>query len=228
MAEKETLASLCTESIKLILHLRSTQDYGDPELLRRRIKDLLSDLESEARGAGIDSSDINGARFALVAFIDESISLSNWPQKNAWMAQPLQRELFTVFNAGEVFFERLNDFRRKPDDNHQVIEVYQLCLMLGFRGKYYLEPDKLRALMEEVYREIYGATKTKTVILSPSGHLDDGERKKKKSRVPLWVYPVAAVVIGIFMYFILSNPVSTQEKSLNKKLAETIEPNGGQ
>ena len=104
MSEKIKLVDICSDAFMLVLQLRASQEYGDPEVLRQRILHMLEKTEHQARRQNIDSEDIQKAKFALVAFLDETIITSEWSQKQAWLANPLQLQLYNRFDAGEEFF----------------------------------------------------------------------------------------------------------------------------
>jgi type VI secretion system protein ImpK len=55
-----------------------------------------------------------------------------------WGRRPLQEEVFGGAMAGELFFQYLQQLlgRQDSEDLADVLEVYQLCLLLGFKGRY--------------------------------------------------------------------------------------------
>ena len=54
------------------------------------------------------------------------------------LRKPLQEELFGTHIAGEVFFQNLQQLLGRSDspDLADLLEVYYLCLLLGFGGRY--------------------------------------------------------------------------------------------
>ena len=70
---------------------------------------------------------------AVVAFIDERILQSNWPGRTEWMASPLQLLLYREYTAGENFFARMRALLNRGSPSG-ALEVYYLCLALGFSG----------------------------------------------------------------------------------------------
>ena len=66
----------------LILQLRSTNNYGEANSLKSRVSDMFDRFEKDARSAGIDGEKFKSAKFALVAFLDETIISSSWNQKD--------------------------------------------------------------------------------------------------------------------------------------------------
>lgn len=78
-------------------------------------------------------ADYDLARFAICAWVDEVILNSPWQEKDQWKREQLQRLYYHTTDAGEEFFERLNQLGLHQRD---VREVYFLCLALGFMGRY--------------------------------------------------------------------------------------------
>jgi type VI secretion system protein ImpK len=78
------------------------------------------------------------ALYALVVFLDESVLNSQQPMFAAWPSRPLQEEVFGGHMGGELFFQYLTQLlaREDSDDLADVLEVYQLCLLLGFQGRF--------------------------------------------------------------------------------------------
>ncbi len=81
------------------------------------------------------------ARFAVCAWVDESILCSFWEGRVLWGYEQLQRLYYGATNAGEEFFERL---RELDPDAKEVHEVYAYCLALGFKGLHFKKEDEFR------------------------------------------------------------------------------------
>lgn len=197
----QRLAEIFAPCFTLILQLRATDEFGDPEVLRRRIKDLLDDAEREALRTGVSPDNIQMAKFALVAFIDETILSSDWSQKDEWVSTPLQLELYDQYDAGEVFFDRLEKLRENPKANAEALEVYYLCMTLGFKGKYQLhEQERLREIIETTYEELNRLPGIGTKALAPHGQPRGQVAQEMKSKLPAWVIAAAAALIGLLVY----------------------------
>lgn len=208
-ASDRRLSELYADCFTLILQLRAADQYGDPDVLRRRTKALLDDAEHEALRTGIAPDDIQMARFALVAFIDETIITSNWAQKDHWVSKPLQLELYDQYDAGEAFFTRLDRLRGNPEANAETIEIYYLCMALGFKGKYQLhEQERLREIIESTYEELRRTPGMQGGVLSPHGKPRGQVAEEMKRKVPAWVIPVAALLLGLLIYIGVSVYIS--------------------
>lgn len=202
--ESQRLPDLCAECIMLIVHLRANKEYGEAMELRRRILDLLERLKRTARRADIEQADVDAAVFALVAFLDETIINSEWSQKDLWMVRLLQEELFSLNTAGNEFFSRLEQLRQRPQMYAEVLEVYYLCMALGFKGKYQLQDaDRLRTLIEDTYHDLQRAGRTPNdEWIAPNGKRRDEIVEVVTREVPLWVIGAAAATLG-FLFFVV-------------------------
>ncbi len=100
---------------------------------------LVGESEQRFEKGSFTRDDYDLARFAVCAWVDESLLGSNWSDKGQWLKEPLQRIYYQTSDAGELFFQRLNTLG--PHQQH-VREVYYLCLALGFSGQYCNEGDE--------------------------------------------------------------------------------------
>ncbi len=204
-----SLVDNASECLMLILQLRSSNEYGDPSNLKNHVDEMFDKFERSARGAGIDKEKISQAKFALVAFLDETIISSSWNQKESWLSEPLQLKLFDTFNAGEEFFNHLRDLRQRTSSNRDILEIYYLCLTLGFKGKYQLQsPENLRRIIDDLNMELHPEMFKAIEAISPNGKPHDTFAQTVRGKIPLWVYPTGAVVIGVIFYVIMSMVIS--------------------
>lgn len=197
----QRLAEIFAPCFTLILKLRASDEFGDPDALRRRTKELLDDAEREALRTGVSPDDIRMAKFALVAFIDETVLSSDWSRKEAWASTPLQLELYDQYDAGEVFFDRLEQLRENPRANAEALEVYYLCMTLGFKGQYQIHgQERLREIIETTYEDIRHLPGMGGKDLAPHGAPRGQVAQEVKSKLPTWVIAAAAALIGLLIY----------------------------
>ncbi|MGD2120810.1 MAG: type IVB secretion system protein IcmH/DotU [Gemmatimonadota bacterium] len=127
------------EVLTVVCRLRAGRTVGgDPVVFRERVKRWLATAAREARNKGYSQEAIVRAGYGLIAFLDESVLNSSDPMFAEWHRRPLQEEIFGEFLGGERFFQNLDDLQREPDSDElaDVLEVYLLCLALGFQGQY--------------------------------------------------------------------------------------------
>src|ERR1039457_575384 len=114
--------------------MKSVETKQPPyEQIKNDIRRLLSESEGYVARGAFPRDDYDQARFAICAWVDETILSSRWVQKNLWLKDQLQRLHYNTTDAGEEFFDRLGNIGLHQRD---VREVYYLCLALGFTGKY--------------------------------------------------------------------------------------------
>lgn len=207
--KRKTLSDIASESLILILQLRSTDDYGNAASLKKSCNDLFERFESEARTNAIDNEKIKLAKFALVAFLDETIISSAWNQKEQWLSEPMQIQLFDTFNAGEEFFTHLITLRERSSANKDILEIYYLCLALGFKGRYQLQsPENLRRVIDDLNLELHPEMYSTIDAISPNAKPRDAGVQVVSSGFPVWVYPAGAVIAFIALYIVLSISIS--------------------
>jgi type VI secretion system protein ImpK len=184
-----------------VLQLQANEAFGEPEGLRPRLKSLLRRSERAALEAGHESDAVEEAKFAVVAFVDETILSSNWAGTEEWMKTPLQLEFYDQFDAGEVFFDRLDDLLDAPAQHAEALEVYYHCMSLGFRGKYQLqEQERFREIVERTAEALTDAPVTSTDALAPHGPPRDQTAAEVENTLPNWVIAAAAALLGVLLY----------------------------
>ncbi len=179
---QENLALVYQEILTAVVRLRTNrQAVSDSEAFRAHMRNALKTAESEGARRGYSPEDVRQAQFAIVGFLDESVLNSNNPAFADWARRPLQEELFGGHFAGEVVFQNLEGLlaKRESSELADVLEVYHLCLLLGYEGRYRISGrESLRPIMDSVgdkIRRIRGA----------SGALS-----------PHWAPPTTAIPVG--------------------------------
>jgi type VI secretion system protein ImpK len=152
--QRGRLAYALQDAFTVTVRLRTGRQVAtDAGQFRTRMKSLLASSDREARQAGYSADYVKRAVYAFVAFLDESVLNSHQAMFSDWARQPLQEEIFGDHMAGETFFRHLHDLlgRQDAEELADTLEVYHLCLLLGFRGRFgSVEHGELRALVAEV------------------------------------------------------------------------------
>jgi type VI secretion system protein ImpK len=134
------LTDLFMELIAYVAYFNRSVATRQPafDQVKADIDRLMSDIENRLERTQIAPDEFDLARFAVVAWVDETILSSSWQHREAWQKKSLQRLRYQTADAGELFFDRLNMIGPHQRD---VREVYYLCLAMGFKGRYIHEGD---------------------------------------------------------------------------------------
>lgn len=204
----------------MIVRLRSNrQPVSDAAAFRAHLLNALRVAEDESRKAGYSQEDTKLAAFAVVAFLDESILNSENPAFRDWARRPLQEEVFGSFVAGEMFFNGIDRLTGRDDSVQlaDVLEVYYLCLLLGYGGRYSAGArGNLQQVIDKVGRRIYHIRKN----LQPAdaGALPQEQPVRRRgdrvARRLSWVAMAtfaAAFLCYLFYWFFLDSGASSLE-----------------
>jgi len=152
------LALALQEAFTVAVRLRTGRNTAADALsFRAHVKQLLAAADARARASGYDGDSVKLGVYAFIALLDESVLNSAQPMFADWSRQPLQEEVFGEHMAGENFFRTLQDLLRRQDSEQlaDVLEVYHLCLLLGFRGRYGVgDPAALNSISSMVNQKI--------------------------------------------------------------------------
>jgi type VI secretion system protein ImpK len=158
LQRRGSLALLLQEALTAIERLRANRQVAaDGESYRAHLKQLLGAADEEARRAGYANGDIKRAIYAVTVFADESVLNSSQPMFADWPKKPLQEELFGGHMGGELFFKNLQELltRQDAEDLADLLEVHQLCMLLGFKGRYSMtDGGELRGLIHALGQKI--------------------------------------------------------------------------
>jgi type VI secretion system protein ImpK len=139
-------------------------------------------------------------KYAFCATVDELILMSQFKVRDAWQRQPLQLQFFGEQLAGEQFFVKLETLRREGAPRIQILEVFHMCLLMGFQGKYLIEgSEKLNYLTARLGDEI-AHLKGSRATFAPHWAPPDQVTNRLKNEVPLWVIASVFALLGLLAF----------------------------
>ena len=154
--------------------------------------------------AGYSEKEWGDSFFSVCSLIDETVLCSDWSDKAKWQQSPLQFVFFNTTNAGYEFYSRLSKLTK---NDKKIIEVYDYCLNLGFKGRYFQPSDssKINEIKESVCEMIYGGkNRNFPEIFFPeaySGSFKDKENKIWKTVIK-WIYIISPLILfAVLLYF---------------------------
>jgi type VI secretion system protein ImpK len=198
-----SLASVFQEVITAIVRVRfRLQAVSDSEIFRLQVRQSLQGPMQQARALGYSNEAIQGAVFAVVALLDESVLNLQDPVFAQWARRPLQEELFGRHLAGETFFRNLRGYLAQADSPQlaDVLELHCLCLLLGYRGRYALgDGGELYALLRQArsrIQRIRGEARMLSALTAPSS-VAKVSRPDRWGRYLLWTACVLLCLVLI-------------------------------
>jgi type IV/VI secretion system ImpK/VasF family protein len=120
-------SGLLTSAAELTIAQRSAPGPRDSLIAQ------LKRFAANARELGLPDAEIQEARYALIAFLDEQVLRGGGADRADWMSNPLQLQFYRETTAGENFFARMRALTDRGA-NRGALEVYLLCIALGFVG----------------------------------------------------------------------------------------------
>lgn len=117
----------------LLFHEAPEGERPPAAVFRGQVLARLEEFGKSAEAQTVPPGDVEAARFALTAWTDEVVNLSEWNGTVEWERNPLQLQIFGTRRAGLEFYERLEKLR---PENAAALEVYFYCLALGYQGDY--------------------------------------------------------------------------------------------
>lgn len=198
--EARSLLDLLYDGLYLVFMLKSGQKPDRADHFREHIRNLLIDFERGALALKAPAEDVFLSKFAFCALVDETMLMTPSNARNDWERRPLQLEMFGEQLAGERFFEHLEKLRSDNPPRLQVLEVFHMCLLLGFQGQYVLEgSEKLNYLTGRLGDEITHI-KGKRASFAPHWSPPDRIIHTLRNEVPLWVIASVFACLGLMAF----------------------------
>lgn len=113
--------------------------------------DVLGDPRAADAGATGAQTGFLGIRYALACWLDDIFILDSvWREQ--WNANKMEYALYKLNKRNNEFWEQAQRAQTRP--TRDAIEVYYLCVMLGFRGKMHEKLVELSAWRDAVQTQI--------------------------------------------------------------------------
>lgn len=199
-----SLAILSTDILLIGVKIRETRNLGDPEQLRKLLIAYFKDFERTCLSYGKPAEEVEQARYALAAFIDETVINSENNCREEWIAEPLQTRFFNDNLAGENFFKRLEALLPELRAHLETAEVYYFCLALGFQGRYRIQgqevlPNVVRNLLKRI-EALKGAPPK---ALSPAAYVHPALQGKGSGGRPYIIGSAVLLAVSAILYALL-------------------------
>lgn len=172
-----------------------------PEVLNHRLRGVVEEVLRRAAVLGFSHQDAQDMGYALVALMDEMVLNKPEPYRQFWMSNLLQLHYFNETIAGDSFFNRLAAVRKDPH-RVEVLQVYYLCLLFGFQGRYRIRGGELElmTLRDAVQKDLERAQPFDFDVLAPHGERPVEKLNLATRRLSLTFAAMAAVFLALLFY----------------------------
>ncbi len=189
--------------------LRTTMEHDDPAALRVKLLQCIGEFDALATAGGVPRTKITAARYVLCSFIDEVIAQTPWGDGGIWAERNLLQEFHEERWGGEKAFQLLERLGQDAANNADLLELFYVCLELGFEGRYRGVPggraqlDAIAAGVLDAMRPTGDPAATRTLSLRWQGVETHGTREV--SAMPLWVLLAIGAVIVLAVLLVLNS-----------------------
>lgn len=197
------LVNMASTLIAVFEKTRNSANHPDVGGLYQRLINEIKSFEERARSSGMKPEIVLSARYLLCSVLDEAVLNTPWGSESGWG----QRTLLSVFHGetsgGEKSFLICERVCQSPADNLDIIELFYICLSLGFEGRYRLMNrgrESLEQLKEELFAIIRRHRGDFERALSPRWSGLGNVRNPITEYIPLWVVISLAVAILFFSF----------------------------
>jgi len=219
------LLSCIAPVIHALMPLKLHQDVKNiSNNFREQIIECFDQFERKCYENQITTSQMQEAKFALTATCDELVMGSGADFRMDWMSRPLQLEFYGNNRAGEEFFERMEKLRMGTEDKLKVLEVYYVCLQLGFEGAYKVKGlEQLKALIVDIRAQLEDASGIANIVLSENGAPSEGFVMKVGRNLPYWVIFAIGISLVMFLFMGFHYVISKEAKNSNQIIEQKLE-----
>lgn len=211
--------------LSLAIKLRNLPSVFNIAKLKKLLEHQIEVVCDEVQRASYNAEIVAATQYALCAFTDECIMTTDWGQASEWDKNGLLQHFTASGGDGKKFFAMVKELYADAHKNVDVLELFYVCLSLGFAGKYRQHKkgqQVIKEIMDELYESITRYRKIKEnngLIIKPSniqGGIAAGVEtvapKKLFVSRTFWVCGLI-VILGVVMY-----------ESLNIRLNSMLNP----
>ncbi|MCO1332938.1 type IVB secretion system protein IcmH/DotU [Microbulbifer sp. OS29] len=194
------LVSAASKLLGVIIKLRTTMNHTNVPDLHKRLTKEIQGFEREAKQLALTPESVLTARYLLCTVVDEVVLTTPWGTASGWS----QHSLLSLFHketfGGEKCFVILQRMLETPSTHLELLELFYLCLSLGFQGKYRLVQrghEQIEQIRDELYRTIEQHKQPMDRDLSPRWQGCVERKSGLIHYIPLWV--IMSVVLGLLV-----------------------------
>ncbi|MBI3370473.1 MAG: type VI secretion system protein TssL [Betaproteobacteria bacterium] len=225
-AQASGLNALVAAANPLLLavpQFRWTVSHSDPAGLRDTLLERLTAFEETANAAGERAETVTAASIALCSLIDEAVLSTPWGSYSDWDTTNLLRTRHGEPWAREEFFALLEKLEQDPAGNLDLLELFCICLALGYEGRY-RDQKNARAALTEIRDRVSGLVRAQRGLpdapeLSLSWKGAEITKRKIPGWLAFWVVASSCVALLGGVYLVYRSLLSEEAQPVYAELA---------
>lgn len=191
----------------LAIRVRTLDEHVEIKQLYNDVHNQISTLLAELRQHAYEPAQLLAFSYALCLYLDESVMGTPWGNNSVWSHQPLLSDFHQETWGGEKFFTVLSRMMLEPQRYQDALEFMYLCLCIGLKGKYGIQPKGDEALqsiivkLHRIIRALRGPTPEE--LSAPLTNV--APRNYRMNRQWPWWTPLVITAVGLaVMYGVFS------------------------
>jgi type VI secretion system protein ImpK len=207
--------------LALAARLRATTAHASQHELRCQLLARVGEFEATARASGLPRPKIIAARYVLCTFMDEVIATTPWGASGRWAERTLLQEFHEEAWGGDKAFKLLDRMGEDVAANTDLLELFYVCIALGFEGRYRGKPngraqlDAIAARLLQAIRPTIGEQTARTLSLRWKGvEIPD----RAVSAMPLWVVFAAGALLVVGTVLVLNARLNAQARPVFQQI----------
>lgn len=205
----------------LLGHLRLMVAELDAVPLAEHLGEAIQEFENSAADAAVPAEDARIAKFVLCEVVDDIAGNLPGFDKNVWKQHGMLSRFFQAAHPGAGFFKALNKILADPESHHDLLELMQVCLSLGFEGQYRgmaPEDGSLQRVRKDVYDTLRYFSPRPNEEISPRWQGLSAAMVRTTPRVPLWSVAALALALVTGAFFALRTAITDEGDKLADQL----------
>lgn len=207
LAAANPILAAANPLLMMLQTLRVASAPGNVVDLRAKLIESLQAFDATCARQNIPDLDRNIANYALCAVVDECVQLTPWGGSANWAQQSLLIHFHRENWGGEKFFEILNRLAGTPAKYPALLELFYVCLALGFMGRFHLEGANGRQAVADLREKLFQLIRQgrpegdRSLANHWQGLQVEGKRFRGFGLIGAAMGLLAVMCLGLFAYF---------------------------
>jgi type VI secretion system protein ImpK len=197
------LEKAASRLLPLLLTIRNSTTHPNPEQLRNKLIQELSEFKQQAHSVLNDSKKVTQASYVMCTVLDDAAMNTPWGHQANWAQHNLLATFHNEVIGGERFFALLKGLGKNPRDNIDLLELMYVCLSLGYEGTYRIAQNGQNTLSKVrtwLYEIIVSVRSTPDKALSLHWQGSGVQESKLPKLTVLWVIGAGALALTSLVY----------------------------